>query len=502
MGFYTKYHKGASMQIYQHYINGVWLSSATSSRVPNINPATGEILGEVAIATRDEAINAAQSAAAAYRTWRKVPAPKRGAIVSRAAQLMSERKDEIARALSREEGKLLSESYGELARSINVVDFCGAHGRRLNGETIPLELENNLGYTVKQPLGVAALVTPWNFPIAIPAWKIAPALVAGNTVVLKPAVNTPESAILLLQCFIDAGVPTGVLNMVFGFGETAETIIDQDPVQCVSFTGSTSVGLQVYERAARRGIPAQCEMGGKNPVIVLEDADIDLAVNGVVAGAFGSTGQRCTATSRVILVHPVADAFLERLLSAVSTLKLGDPLDPATNMGPIVSEAQMQRVLEYIEIAKQEGAELLYGGAHDTTGALVKGYFVQPTIFDRVRPHMRIAREEVFGPVLTVTRVENFEEALAVANDCEFGLTSSIYTRDMARMFRFIDEIETGMTHVNSPTLGGEAQVPFGGIKKTGFGPREQGEEVFDFYTTNKVVYIDYTGSQRNGKLY
>jgi aldehyde dehydrogenase (NAD+) len=492
------------MKTYQNFIGGEWVASASKKRVPNINPANiDDVLGETPLSTREEATFAADIAAKAFREWRRVPAPKRGAIVSRAAQLMIERKEEIARTLSHEEGKLLAEARGELQRTINIMEFCGSHGRRLNGETIPLELADNFGYTIKQPLGVAALITPWNFPVAIPVWKMAPALVAGNTVVFKPATLTPESAELIVRCFVDAGLPDGVLNMVYGGGgEVGGALIDHPAVKAVSFTGSTEVGLNVYERAARRGIRAQCEMGGKNPVIVLEDADVDLAVAGVASGAFGSTGQRCTATSRVILMHPVADAFLEKLVGVAAKMRLGDPLADGIDMGPSVDDSQFQTVLSYLEIGKSEGAELLTGGERASGGALGKGYFVQPTIFDRVRPEMRIAQEEIFGPVLSVIRVESFEEAMAAANDSPFGLTSSIYTRDAVRMFRYIDEIETGMTHVNSPTLGGEAQLPFGGTKATGVGPREQGSEVFDFYTETKVVYIDYTGAKREGKLY
>ncbi|HNP72713.1 MAG TPA: aldehyde dehydrogenase family protein [Kouleothrix sp.] len=437
------------------------------------------------------------------KCWRgRSPAPRRGAIVSRAAQLMQERRDTIARALAREEGKLLSEAQGEMNRSINVAEFSGAHGRRLSGQTIPLELANNFGYTIRVPRGVAALITPWNFPVAIPVWKIAPALVAGNSVVFKPSPLTPETSGLVVQCFADAGLPDGVLNMVHGDADVGTTFIDHPAVKCVSFTGSTPTGMAIYAQAARRGIAAQCEMGGKNPVIVLEDADLDLAVAGVVSGAFGSTGQRCTATSRVILVHPVADAFLERLTDAAAKLRLGSGLDADVDIGPIVSESQLERVLSYIDIGRGEGAELLCGGQRASAGALANGYFVEPTVFDRVRPEMRIAQEEIFGPVLSVIRVENFDEAMAAANDSPFGLTSSIYTRDAIRMFRYIDEIETGMTHVNSPTLGGEAQVPFGGTKATAVGPTEQGTEVFDFYTETKVVYVDYTGAKREGKLY
>ncbi|HEU5088939.1 MAG TPA: aldehyde dehydrogenase family protein [Roseiflexaceae bacterium] len=492
------------MKTYRNFIGGEWALSSSARRFTNINPAnTDDVIGEVPLSTRDEAVAACDAAARAYRAWRKTPAPKRGAIVTRAAQLMSERREEIARALAREEGKLLVEARGELQRSINIAEYCGAQGRRLTGETIPLELADNFGYTVKEPLGVVALITPWNFPVAIPVWKIAPALVAGNTVVFKPATLTPESSELVVQCFADAGLPPGVLNMVFGGGaEIGTTIVDYPAVKAVSFTGSTEIGLGVYRQAAARGIRAQCEMGGKNPVIVMEDANIDLAVAGVLSGAFGSTGQRCTATSRVILMHPVADAFLEKLVNGVSHMKLGSGLDESVDLGPSVDESQMKKVLEYIDVARAEGAELLYGGQRASEGALAKGFFVQPTVFDRVRPEMRIHCEEVFGPVLSVVRVESFEEAMEIANSSEFGLTSSIYTRDVTRIFRYIDEIETGITHVNSPTLGGEAQMPFGGMKSTGVGPREQGEEAFSFYTETKIVYIDYTGSKREGKLY
>ena len=492
------------MQIYRNFIGGEFVQSQGTRRLANTNPAnTNDVLGEAILATKAEAAAAVEAAAAAFKSWRRMPAPKRGAIVIKAAQIMSERKAEIARTLTREEGKLLSEAMGEMQRAINIAEFCGAHGRRLNGEVIPLELANNVGYTMKEPVGVAAIITPWNFPAAIPIWKIAPALVAGNSVVFKPASLVPATAELLMQCFVDAGLPDGVLNMVIGSGgEVGNTFVDHPDVRLVSFTGSTDIGLGIYKRAAGRGIRAQCEMGGKNPVIICDDADIDLAVSGVYNGAFGSTGQRCTATSRVIVQHGVADAFLERLLAQVNKMKIGNPLDADVDMGPSVDASQLKTVLDYIDIGKNQGAELLTGGNRITSGEYANGFFVEPTIFDKVRTDMRIHNEEIFGPVLSVIRVESFDEAIDVANHSEFGLTSSIYTRDLSRTFRYIHEIETGITHVNSPTLGGEAQMPFGGMKNTGVGPREQGTEVFDFYTETKAVYIDYTGAKREGKLY
>ena len=492
------------MQVYNNFIAGEFVQSQGTRRIANVNPAdTREVLGDMVLSTKAEAEHAVAVAAKAFKAWRNTPAPKRGAIVARAAQIISERRQEIARTLTREEGKLLSEALGEIQRAVNIAEFCGAHGRRLNGEVIPLELANNVGYTMKEPVGVAAIITPWNFPAAIPIWKIAPALVAGNTVVFKPASLVPATAELLMQCFVDAGLPAGVLNMVLGSGgEVGNTFVDHPDVRLVSFTGSTDIGLGLYKRAAAKGIRAQCEMGGKNPVIVCDDADLDLAVSGVYNGAFGSTGQRCTATSRVIIQHAVADAFLERLMAQVNKMKVGNPLNADTDMGPSVDESQLKTVLDYIDIGKNQGAELLCGGTRNTSGDCANGYFVNPTIFDKVRTDMRIHNEEIFGPVLSVVRVESFDEAIEAANHSEFGLTSSIYTRDLTRTFRYIHEIETGITHVNSPTLGGEAQMPFGGMKNTGVGPREQGTEVFDFYTETKAVYIDFTGAKREGKLY
>lgn len=492
------------MTVYPNLIGGVWKTSESARRVPNVNPAdSDDVLGEVPLSTREEALAACDAAAAAFKVWRQVPAPTRGDFVTQAARLMDERKDKIAHALTYEEGKLLAESYGELAKTIKIIEYAATEGRRLNGETIPLELANNFGYTIRSPVGVCALITPWNFPVALPAWKIAPALVSGNTVVLKPSTLAPETGRLVVECFVDAGLPDGVVNMVYGSGgEVGTAIIDHPATRAVSFTGSTEIGNGVYVQAAQRGIRAQCEMGGKNPVIVMEDADLDLAVTGTIQGAFGSTGQRCTATSRVVIMDQVADAFLERLVPAISAWRPGNGMHEGVHMGPCIDAKQLQKVLSFIESAHSAGAELLYGGTRLTEGDLAKGYFVAPTIFDRVRPDMRLAREEVFGPVLAVLRVHSFDEAIAVANDVDYGLTSSIYTNNLNYIFRYVDEIQTGMTHVNSPTLGGEAQMPFGGMKASAVGPREQGSETFDFYTETKAVYIDYTGRRREGRLY
>ena len=492
------------METYKNFIGGKWIESSSAKTVNNINPAnTDDIIGTNRQATREEARAAVEAAAEAFAGWRRTPAPQRGKIVAKAARLMEEAKEELATILTHEEGKTISESRGELQRSINVADFCAGESRRMNGETIFSELPSNFVYTIKQPLGVVACVTPWNFPVAIPTWKIAPALVAGNTVVFKPATITPGTAVRIVQIFEEAGIPPGVLNLILGSGSDAgEEIINHSAVKAVSFTGSNPVGIRLYESVSRRGAKCQCEMGGKNPVVVLEDADLDLAVENTAQGAFGSTGQRCTATSRAVVLDQVADEFVERVAKRAQSMCIGDGMDPQTEMGPSVDEGQFKTVLEYLNIGREDGATLVCGGERATGNGLDKGFFVQPTVFDHVTSDMRIAREEIFGPVLSVMRVKTFEEAMTVANDTEFGLSSSIFTNDVARMFRFVDEIETGMTHVNSPTTGGEAHIPFGGTKGTGIGDREQGSTALDFYTELKVVYVDYTGRKREGNLY
>ncbi|HXT62096.1 MAG TPA: aldehyde dehydrogenase family protein [Pyrinomonadaceae bacterium] len=492
------------MHTYRNFINGEWIESTSSKTVNNINPAnTDEVIGTNRQATREEARAAVEAAAEAFHSWRRTPAPQRGKIVAKAARLMEAAKEELATILTREEGKTISESRGELQRSINVAEFCAGESRRMNGETIFSELPSNFVYTIKQPLGVVACVTPWNFPVAIPTWKIAPALVAGNTVVFKPATITPGTAVRIVEIFAEAGIPPGVLNLILGSGsEAGDEIIGHPAVKAVSFTGSNPVGIRMYEQVSRRGAKCQCEMGGKNPVVILEDCDMELAVENTAQGAFGSSGQRCTATSRAVVVDKIADEFVERVAKRAQSMRIGDGMDPQTEMGPSVDEGQFNTVLEYLNIGREDGATLVCGGERASGNGLDKGYFVKPTVFDNVTPDMRIAREEIFGPVLSVMRVKNFEQAMTVANDTEFGLSSSIFTNDVVRMFRFVEEIETGMTHINSPTTGGEAHIPFGGIKGTGIGEREQGSTALDFYTELKVVYVDYTGQKREGNLY
>jgi aldehyde dehydrogenase (NAD+) len=492
------------MTVYRNFINGQWVESSSDKTAQNVNPAnTSDIIGTIKLSTREEARSAVKAAFNAFKGWKNTPAPTRGKIVAKAARLLEENKEELAQILTREEGKTIAEARGELQRSINVAEFCAGESRRLNGETIQSELPANFAYTIKEPHGVVAIITPWNFPVAIPVWKIAPALVAGNTVVFKPAEVTPATAVRICEIFEEAGLPKGVLNLILGKGsEIGDEIANHPAVKAISFTGSTEIGIKLYEQAARRGAKVQCEMGGKNPVVVMEDADMDLAVESTAQGAFGSTGQRCTATSRAVVVDKIADEFVSKLVERARRMRIGDGADSNTEMGPSVDEKQFKTVLKYIDIGREDGAEMLCGGRRAEGENLENGYFIEPTVFDKVTPDMRIAQEEIFGPVLSVLRVKDFDEAMTVANDSQYGLTSSIFTNDPNLIFRFVDEIETGMTHINSPTTGGEAHIPFGGVKMTGIGAREQGSTALDFYTELKVVYVDYTGRKREGNLY
>jgi alpha-ketoglutaric semialdehyde dehydrogenase len=483
----------------RNFIGGEWVESKATQFLERRNPAiTDEIVARVPLSTRAEMREAIAAAKTAFPAWRETPAPERGKILFRVVRIMEQLKESLANLLTHEEGKTLTDSLGEVQRGINILEFMAGEARRLNGENYPSELRKNLSYTLKVPLGVVGAITPWNFPFCIPVWKIAPALVAGNTCVLKPAELTPICATHIAEIFLAAGLPAGVLNVVFGAGEeVGDELVQHPDVRAVSFTGSTEIGRHIYASGARRMQKVQCEMGGKNPVVILSDADLELAAQSCLFGAFASTGQRCTATSRVIIEGQIADQFVSMLAERAKTFKVGNGLEPGVQMGPCVDENQMNSVLKYIEIGRQEG-KLMCGGHRLTGAAYDKGYFIAPTIFDHVAADSRIAQEEIFGPVLCVIRVKTFDEALAAANCSRYGLASSIYTNDAARVFEFIDRIETGITHVNSPTVGGEAHMPFGGIKDTGVGPREVGHTALDFYTELKTVYIDYTGRKRD----
>jgi aldehyde dehydrogenase (NAD+) len=486
---------------YRNYINGQWIESSAGKRLANINPAnTDDIIGHAPASSRVEAQAAIAAAQAAFPAWRNTPAPARGRILAKAVQLCHARKEEIARTMTREEGKTLSESRGEVQKSINLLEYYAGLSFRIEGRTSPSEMPNTFVYTLRQPLGVVSCITPWNFPFCIPVWKSAPALIAGNTVVMKAASNTPGCAELLVKIYEDAGLPKGVLNLVYGAGGTVgDELVNHPAIRAVSFTGSCEVGARVAHQAAGHLAKVTCEMGGKNPVVVLDDADLDLAVEGVAQGAFGSTGQRCTATSRVILQKAIADKFIEMLIERVKKIRVGDGMEDGVTMGPAVDKAQYETDLRYIEIAKKEGCKVLVGGGALDMG---KGYFVAPTVFDGVKPDMTLAQEEVFGPVLAVMRAGDFEEAMKIANGVKFGLTCSIYTGDANLVMRFADRIEAGMVHINSPTVGGEAQLPFGGYKATGYGSREMSDEGLNFFTQLKTVFYDYTGVKRQTNIY
>ena len=425
--------------------------------------------------------------------WANTPAPGRAAVLFRALEILGRRSEEIATAITTEEGKPIADARGEVRRAMNIIEYAAGEGRRMFGYTTPSELPNTVAYTVKRPLGVVGIITPWNFPVAIPVWKMAPALICGNALVFKPASSTPLCAVKLAEVFEEAGLPPGVLNLITGPGaQVGNALVEDTRVNGISFTGSTEIGTELYANGARRLKKVQAEMGGKNAVILLADADMDKALGGIVQGAFGSTGQRCTATSRVIVEESVYDEFVSELLERTASLRVGDGIDPAVDVSPLCGQSQYDKVLEYIGIGAEEGANLAYGGRGLTDGEYGEGYYVEPTVFTDVSPDMRIAKEEIFGPVLTVFKAKDLEEAIQISNSVEFGLSSSVYTRDLNRAFEYINTVETGMVHVNAPTLGGEVHLPFGGLKSSGVGQREQGTEAFDFFTETITVYIDH----------
>jgi aldehyde dehydrogenase (NAD+) len=493
---------------FRNYINGEWVDPSTDSWTDNRNPADArEVLNQFPLSGPADVERAVAAALAAQRTWARVPAPVRGTYMFQAVRIFEERAEELAVALSSEEGKLIAEARGEVQKMITLLEFIAGEARRLNGETIPSEMPNTFAYTVRVPIGLVAAISPWNFPVAIPVWKAAPALVGGNAVLFKPSVYTSWTARIITEVFAATGLPAGVFNTIYGRGSTVgDRLVAHPDVNGITFTGSTEIGQGIYRSAAadsrNKNKKVQCEMGGKNPLILLADGDVDLAVAATLKGAFGATGQRCTATSRAIVHESVHDEFVQKVLEGASTLVAGPGLDPASTYAPVVNAGQLENALRFVDIAKEQGATIAFGGHRLTEGDLAHGYFLAPTLITHVERTMRIAREEVFGPVLSVLKISTFEEALDVANDVAYGLTSALYTRDINRVFQYIDRIETGMLHVNNPTIGGEAQMPFGGMKATGIGEREQGKTAIEFSTELKTVYIDYTGEMRSGNLY
>ncbi|HXV83977.1 MAG TPA: aldehyde dehydrogenase family protein [Candidatus Binatia bacterium] len=483
------------------YINGQWFHPKSNRLVRNRNPADpDDVIAEFPAATTEDVQRAIDTAQASFGAWKKTPGPERGRVLWRAADIARQRADEIARTLTREEGKVLKEAKGEVMKGISLLEFYAGEGFRMHGKTLPSEAPDTFTYTIRRPLGVVGLIAPWNFPWAIPVWKSAPALVAGNTVIFKPAELTPATATLLTEIYESAGLPPGVFNMLVGSGSVVgEAMVNSPALRAISFTGSNEVGGALYAKAAQRGAKVTCEMGGKNAVIVMADADLDKAATAIHGGAFGSTGQRCTATSRVIAAPSVKGQLLERLVEGARKIKIGSGLDETVDMGPAVDEKQWKTDLDYLRIGGEEGAKLLIGGKKPEH--LGKGYFVEPTIFDDVEPRMRIFKEEIFGPVLSVTTAKSLEEALQFANGVEYGLTTSIFTENVDTIMNFVEEVETGMVHVNEPTIGGEAQLPFGGTKATGVGEREMAEEGLNFFTELKTVFINYSGKAERSMI-
>lgn len=477
------------------YIDGKWQRPGSSAVTKNINPADiNDVIAEYPLATAADVRRAIDAATKAFQSWKKTPGPERGRVLWRAADISRRRVDEIARTLTREEGKILKEAKGEVLKGISLLEYYAGEGFRMHGKTLPSESRDTFTYTIRQPLGAVGLIAPWNFPWAIPVWKSAPAIVAGNAVVFKPSELTPATSVLLAEIYEEAGLPAGVFNMLVGTGpEVGEAMVAAPQLRAISFTGSNRVGNALYVKAAQRGAKVTCEMGGKNAVIVMPDADLDKAATAIHGGAFGSTGQRCTATSRVIAHPDVKNALVDRLVAAAKKMRLGPGLDESSDMGPSVGDRQWNTVMEYIQVGQREGARMLTGGTRPE--ALKNGYFIEPTIFDGVAPSMRIFKEEIFGPVLSVATASSLEEALQFANAVEYGLTTSIFTQDITKVMKFVEDVETGMVHVNEPTVGGEAQLPFGGTKSTGVGEREMAEEGLNFFTEIKTVFINYSGS-------
>jgi acyl-CoA reductase-like NAD-dependent aldehyde dehydrogenase len=488
---------------FQNFINGKFLDAASGKTFEDRNPARWEeVIGVFPKSAREDVEEAVRAARAAFDTWRLVPAPKRGDIMRKVGDLLSARKEDLARQMTREMGKVLTETRGDVQEGIDTAYYAAGEGRRLFGHTVPSELRDKFNMAVRVPVGVAGIVTPWNFPMAIPTWKIFPALLCGNTVVFKPASDTPATAASLVEILTEAGVPPGVVNIVHGGGgEVGTAVVSHPDVDLVSFTGSTVVGKTIAEAASRTLKRVSLELGGKNAQIVMDDADLALALDGVLWGAFGTTGQRCTATSRLILHEKIHDHFLEMLVDRVKGLRLGDGLLDSTDVGPCINKGQRDTVAEYVRIGIEEGAKILTGGTIPNGEGLDGGWFYSPTVFSGVRPGHRIAREEIFGPVLSVLKAGSLAEAVTILNDTIYGLSSSIYTANLDSAFRAIRDIKAGITYINAPTIGAEAHMPFGGVKQTGNGHREGGWTVYDFFSEWKTVYVDYSGGLQRAQI-
>ena len=485
-----------------NFVGGKWVAAASGATLDNRNPAdTRDLIGTFPDSSAADAEAAIVAARRAFDSWRLVPAPRRAEMSYNAAEILAARKEEFARDMTREMGKVLDETRGDVQEAIDMTFFLAAEGRRMHGQTAPSELRDKFAMSLRQPLGVCSMITPWNFPMAIPSWKIIPALVCGNTVVLKPSELTPLSALHFIKVLEDAGIPPGVVNMVTGGPAVGETLTTHPDVAVVSFTGSTAVGKLVNQNAAPFFKKVHLEMGGKNAIMIMDDADLDLALEGCLWGGFGTTGQRCTAASRVIVDEKVHDRFVEEFVARARSLRIGAGLDPKVQMGPSISDKQLQKVMSYVEIGKQEGATLACGGNRLGGGEYQHGFFHEPTIFTNVTPKMRIAREEIFGPVVSVIKCGGVDEAVSIANDVIYGLSASIYTRDINRAFRAMRDVYTGIFYVNAPTIGAEVHLPFGGTKATGNGHREAGQAALDVFSEWKSVYVDFSGKLQRAQI-
>lgn len=485
-----------------NYIDGAWLPSETERFRDVINPATGEVLGQVAQSSEEDVNRAVAAAVKAQKEWCLVPAPKRAETLFAIGALLREKKEELAQTLTKEMGKVISEARGEVQEGIDMAFYMAGEGRRLFGETTPAELPNKFAMSVRAPLGVAGLITPWNFPIAIATWKIFPAIVAGNAVVWKPATETPFMAQKLVEILSEAGLPAGVVNLVCGSGEVVgEAMLAHPDIDVISFTGSTEVGRNVAAKGGQQLKRVSLEMGGKNAIIVMDDADLELAVDGIVWGGYGTSGQRCTATSRVIVHRAVQEKLESLLLERIKTLTLGDGLDETVDVGPVINRSALNKIHGYVKIGKEEGARLLCGGEIAADGKLAQGNFYQPTLFTDVAPTMRIAQEEIFGPVISIIPVGSLEEAIEVNNGVIYGLSSAIFTRDVNQVFAAMRDLDTGIVYINAGTTGAEIHLPFGGTKGTGNGHRDSGVAALDVFTEWKSIYVDYSGTLQRAQI-
>jgi len=490
------------MERFKNFINGQWVEPKTGKYFQNINPADiRDIVGEFPESGQQDVDDAVKAAREAFKKWKLVPAPKRGDILKKAGDIFARRKDEVAKIMTREMGKPVFETKGDIQEAIDTAYYSASETRRLFGHTAPSEMDNKMNMSFRMPLGVCGIITAFNFPMAVPSWKILPAIASGNTVVYKPSKDVPQAGVVFAEVMEEAGLPPGVFNVVLGKGSMGNMIVEHPDVNLIGFTGSTNIGFKLGEICGRTNKKCSLEMGGKNAQIIMPDANFDLAIDGVLWGAFGTTGQRCTATSRLIVHKDCYDKVIEQLADKASKLRLGYGLLPETEVGPVIHEKQLQTCEYYCKVGQEEGARLVIGGNRATSGDLAKGYFFEPTIFADVTKDMRLFQEEIFGPVLSVIKAESFEDAVELANSVDFGLSSSIYTRNVNDAFRAIRDIEAGITYINAPTIGAEAHMPFGGVKGTGNGHREGGWTVFDIFTEWKTVYVDFSDQLQRAQI-